>query len=171
MMIMTAKVNFKKIMLILICIAAALTCLILLLGDKETSTAATSAMSANDNRVKFLEEFGWEVTPAPKESTQVKIPDEAEEMFRRYNTMQKGQGYDLSKFTGKRVMRYVYEIRNFPGATEPVYATVLVYKNKIIGGDITDTSAHGKVRPFQMPPMPEVTRPTQQGTENSEPQS
>ena len=49
-------------------------------------------------------------------------------------------------------MRYVYEITNFPGATEPVYATVLVYKNKVIGGDVTDTSAKGKIRGFQMPP-------------------
>ena len=61
-------------------------------------------------------------------------------------------------------MRYVYEIRNFPGATEPVYATLLVYKNQVIGGDVTDTSAHGKVRGFQMPPTAETTQPTQQET-------
>ena len=93
-----------------------------------------------------------EVTPAPKESTQVRIPTESGEMFRRYNALQKGQGYDLTKFSGRKVMRYVYEITNFPGATEPVYATVLVYKNKVIGGDVTDTSAKGKIRGFQMPP-------------------
>lgn len=73
-------------------------------------------------------------------------------MFRRYNALQKGQGYDLSKYAGKKVMRYVYEITNFPGAQEPVYATVLVYKGKVIGGDVTDTSVKGKIRGFQMPP-------------------
>ena len=40
-------------------------------------------------------------------------------------------------------MRYVYKISNYPNATEPVYATLLVYKDKIIGGDITDTAASG----------------------------
>ena len=45
----------------------------------------------------------------------------------------------------------MYRINNYPGATEPVYATLLVYKNQIIGGDVTDTSAKGVVRGFQMP--------------------
>ena len=164
MMILTAKVDFKKIMVILLSLAAVLLALILIFGGKSQDTAATGATGSNDSRVKFLEGFGWEVTPAPKESTQVKIPDETSEMFRRYNALQKGQGYDLSKFSGKKVMRYVYEIRNFPGATEPVYATLLVYKNQVIGGDVTDTSAHGKVRGFQMPPTAETTQPTQQET-------
>ena len=48
-------------------------------------------------------------------------------------------------------MRYVYKINNFPGATEPVYATVLVYKNQIIGGDVTNTAAKGAVQGFKMP--------------------
>ena len=48
-------------------------------------------------------------------------------------------------------MRYVYRVNNYPGSTEPVYATLLVYKNKIIGGDITDTAAKGHIRGFKMP--------------------
>lgn len=153
MMILTAKVDFKKIMLVLLILAAVLLAAILIFGGKSEETAAqTSAVAANDDRVKFLSEFGWEVTPAPKEATQVRIPAEEGEMFRRYNALQKGQGYDLSKFAGKKVMRYVYEITNFPGAQEPVYATVLVYKGKVIGGDVTDTSVKGKIRGFQMPP-------------------
>ncbi len=160
MMILTAKVDFKKIMLILLITAAVILTLILIFGGRSGQTAQTSAITANDSRVKFLESFGWEVTPAPKESTQVRIPEESGEMFRRYNALQKGQGYDLSKFAGKKVMRYVYEITNYPGAQEPVYATVLVYKNKVIGGDVTDTSVKGKIRGFQMPPaVPTPTAP------------
>ena len=48
-------------------------------------------------------------------------------------------------------MRYVYKINNYPGATDPVYATVLVYKNAIVGGDVTDTSPNGKIQGFKMP--------------------
>ena len=48
-------------------------------------------------------------------------------------------------------MRYVYTVKNYPGATEPVYATLLIYKNKVIGGDITDTAPGGKVKTFEMP--------------------
>ena len=167
MMILTAKVDFKKIMVILLSLAAVLLALILIFGGKSEDTAATTAaVSANDDRVKFLESFGWQVTPNPKEATQVRVPEESGEMFRRYNALQKGQGYDLSKYAGKKVMRYVYEINNYPGAQEPVYATILVYKNKIIGGDVTDTAAQGKIRGFQMPPaIPQTTQPTQPSTQ------
>ena len=166
MMILTAKVDFKKIMVVLLSLAAVLLALILIFGGKsEGAAAATSAVSANDDRVKFLESFGWQVTPTPKEASQVRIPEESGEMFRRYNALQKGQGYDLSKFSGKKVMRYVYEVNNYPGAQEPVYATVLVYKNKVIGGDVTDTAAQGKIRGFQMPAATaQATQPTVQPT-------
>lgn len=163
MMILTAKVDFKKMLLILMITAAVVLTLVLMLGGKKPAAVNTS-LDANEARVKFLQEYGWDVVPNPKESTQIKIPAETGEMFRRYNTLQKGQGYDLSQFAGKKAMRYVYEVKNYPGATQPVYATVLIYKGKVIGGDVTDTSPNGKIRGFQMPavqppaPVPQQTQ-------------
>ncbi len=151
MMVMTAKVDLKKILLGLAAAAALVLALILLLGESSTAQTAAPVHSANDQRIKFLTDFGWDVTTSPTESGRVRIPDDAGEVFDRYNTLQKGQGYDLSKYAGKTVMRYVYKVGNYPGATEPVYATLLVYKNQIIGGDITDTSAKGHIRGFKMP--------------------
>ena len=154
MMVMTARVNFKKIILALAATAALILALILLLGGNDTTQTAAPAPSANDGRVKFLTDFGWDVTTSPTESGRVRIPDGPSEVFDRYNILQKGQGYDLSKYAGKTVMRYVYKINNYPGATEPVYATLLVYKNQIIGGDVTDTAAKGHIRGFKMPEAP-----------------
>ena len=150
MMIMTAKVDFKKIMLVLVAIALLILSAILLLGGGDTETAA-AAVSSNDARVQFLKNFGWDVTTSPVESGQVKIPEQSSQVFDRYNALQKSQGYDLTQYAGQKVMRYVYKINNFPGATEPVYATVLVYKNQIVGGDITDTAAGGKVQGIKAP--------------------
>jgi hypothetical protein len=161
MMVMTAKVNLKKTLLALTAVAAVILSLILLLGGKDTAQTGAPAPSANDGRVKFLQDFGWDVTTSPKESGRVRIPEQSSEAFDRYNTLQKGQGYDLGKYAGKTVMRYVYQINNYPGAKEPVYATVLVYKNQIIGGDVTDTSAKGHIRGFK---MPESTVPTESTT-------
>ena len=136
MMVMTAKVNFKKIAVIAAAVAGVILAIFLLLrGENEVAeTAAT--VSGNDSRVAFLKEMGWEVTETPVQSGQVRIPDAPSEVFDRYNTLQKSQGYDLTQQAGKIVMRYVYQINNYPGATEPVYATLLVYKDKVIGGDI-----------------------------------
>jgi len=152
MMVMTAKVDKKKILLALVAAAALIFFGILLVGgEEETAATAAPSVSNNDQRVQFLKDFGWDVTTSPAETSQVKIPEEGSDVFNRYNNLQKSQGYDLTQFAGKKVMRYVYKVNNYPGATEPVYATLLVYKNKIIGGDVTDTAAKGQIRCFKMP--------------------
>ena len=163
MMFMTARVDLKRILLILAVIAGVILGAIWLLGGDDVETAA-AAVSTNDGRVEFLKSFGWEVAASPVESSQVKIPKASSEVFDRYNQLQKSQGYDLSQFAGKNVMRFVYRISNYPDATEPVYATLLVYKNQIIGGDITNTAANGQIRGFRFPgstppQAPETTTP------------
>lgn len=148
-MIMTAKVDIKKIAVILVAVVGVILAAILLFGGNSSTPTSAPAVSNNDSRVQFLQNMGWEVNTSPTESGQVKIPKEQSQVYERYNALQKSQGYDLSQYAGKTVMRYVYKINNFPGATEPVYATLLVYKNQIIGGDITDTSAKGVVQGFK----------------------
>ena len=146
MFLMTARVDKKKTAIIISAVIVAIAALILLFrGGKSTPTVSDN-VSNNDSRIAFLQSFGWQVTTSPTESSQVRIPVEETEIFSRYNALQKSQGYDLSQYAGKTVMRYVYQIKNYPGATEPVYATLLIYKNQVIGGDVTDTSAKGVVQ-------------------------
>ena len=158
MMVMTAKVDKKKIVMIVTAIIILVAGLIMLLGKNDAKPTISTGVSNNDARVDFLKAFGWEVTTSPTESGQVRIPEQSNEVFDRYNALQKSQGYDLSAYAGKTVMRYVYKVNNYPGATAPVYATLLVYKNQVIGGDVTDTSAKGAVRSFKMPQ--DATAPT-----------
>ena len=61
------------------------------------------------------------------------------------------QGFNLTDYAGKTATRYVYEIKNYPNASDPVYATLLVYRDQVIGADITDTSANGVVQGLEMP--------------------
>jgi len=163
MMVMTAKVNMKKTLILLGAIAAVIIAIILATGG-DTQTTSAPALTGNDARVKFLQDFGWEVDNAPVESSQVRIPEQVTEVFDRYNQLQKSQGYDLSKLAGKNAMRYVYKISNYPGATDPVYATVLIHKQQIVGGDVTDTSAKGKVQGFKMPKSANSTTPSETAT-------
>ena len=152
MMVMTAKVDFKKVAIGLIAAIGVIVALILLLGGgNEDAPTSAGTVSGNDARVQFLKGFGWDISSSPTESGQVRIPKENTEVYERYNALQKSQGYDLSQYAGKSVMRYVYKVNNFPGATDPVYATLLVYKNQIIGGDITNTAPKGVVQGFKMP--------------------
>ena len=150
MMVMTAKVNLKKITILLGAVALVVIGLALAFGGRSEPTSA-KPVSDNEARVQFLKGFGWEVAATPVESGRVKIPAEQSEVFDRYAQLQKSQGYDLVPYAGKTVMRYVYQITNYPNATEPVYATLLVHKNQIIGGDITHTGPDGRVQGFAMP--------------------
>ncbi len=149
MMMMTAKVDIKKLLIILGIIAAVILGIIAIFGGGSAETVAP--VSDNDARVKFLKDAGWDVSTSPTQSSQVKIPQEPSDVFSRYNALQKSQGYDLEQYAGKTVMRYVYKVNNYPDATDPVYATVLVYKGQIIGGDVTNTSPGGKIHSFQKP--------------------
>ena len=149
MFMMTARVDKKKIAIVIGAVLALVLLLILTLGGKKTQATAGTAVGTNDDRVRFLTAQGWEVVSSPTHTGQVRIPAEGGEVFDRYNTLQKTMGYDLSPYAGKTVMRYVYTVKNYPGATEPVYATILICDNRIIGGDITDTAVNGKIQGFQ----------------------
>ena len=149
-MVMTAKVNLKKITILLGAVALVVIGLALAFGGRSEPTSA-KPVSDNEARVQFLKGFGWEVAATPVESGRVKIPAERSEVFDRYAQLQKSQGYDLAPYAGKTVMRYVYQITNYPDATDPVYATLLVHKNQIIGGDVTNTGPDGRVQGFAMP--------------------
>ncbi len=169
MMVMTAKVDMKKILIGLVAAAALILGLVLLFGGGTDDAAPTAApgVSNNDARVEFLKGFGWDISASPTESSQVRIPAQSTEVFDRYNALQKSQGYDLSQYAGKNVMRYVYKVNNFPGATEPVYATVLVYKNQVIGGDVTNTAAKGVIQGFQIQGSSTPTTPAAQPAETA----
>ena len=159
MMFMTARVDLKRILIVAGIAAGVILAAIFLLGGGDAETTAAPVAGTNDERVAFLKSFGWEVASSPVESSQVKIPKETTEVFDRYNTLQKSQGYDLTRYAGKNAMRFVYKITNYPGATDPVYATLLVYKNQVIGADITDTSAQGKIQGLAKPEAaPEATQ-------------
>ena len=150
MFFMTTKVDKKKMLIIAAAIVALVAGIIALFGGKDAPTSANNSVTGNEDRVQFIASFGWEVVNSPVESGQVRIPTESSALFQRYNALQQTMGYDLSDYAGKTVMRYVYKIKNYPGATEDVYATLLISNNQVIGGDITDTSANGKIQGFSM---------------------
>lgn len=167
MFVLTAKLSKSKLIAAgAVVIAAVLLIVLLAVGD---STPADNALpgGTNDERVAFLATYGWSVNAEPTEAQKVRIPDTADnEVFARYNELQKSQGFDLTGYAGREVMRYVYEILNYPEATAPVYASVLVCDGVIIGGDVTDSAPDGMIHGFCLPQSEPQT--TQNVTELTE---
>ena len=152
MFVMTAKLSKPKLLAagVLLIGAIVLLCSLLWGGGTPEDTLPTGSNDAE--RAAYLASFGWSINAQPKETQQVKIPDaEDNKVFARYNDLQLSQGFDLRKYAGKEVTRYVYEILNYPEAKEPVYAGLLVHEGKIVGGEITDTAPDGVMHGFRKP--------------------
>lgn len=105
----------------------------------------------NDQRVAFLEYFGWKVITDPTEVAEVTIPDAFDEVYTNYNVIQKEQGLDLEAYKGKTVQRYVYLITNYPDGKSNVYAHLLVCDNVIVGGDVASSELEGFMHGFLQP--------------------
>lgn len=107
----------------------------------------------NQERLEFLEGFGWQVSQEPEEIVEIQIPEELDTVYEDYNQLQEAQGCNLEKYAGERCKRYSYQVTNYPGQEENVRANLLVADGKIIGGDICslelDGFMHGFLKPEQ----------------------
>jgi len=120
-----------------------------------TNSIAVSVSQYNFEKIKtpedvveFLHQFGWEVEGEPIEEVTMKIPAEFDKVMNAYNELQKNQGLDLSKYKGKQVTRYTYKITNYPDYSGTVFANVILYKNKVIGGDVCSSDVTGFIHGF-----------------------
>ena len=141
MFIVTARVPRRKLlagaMTVFFCCLVLATALIVTLGDRAVTTAAeNTSVRSNEDRVAYLSELGWQVTEQPAMVEELMIPETFDESYDEYLALQSQQGFDLTKYTGKRVKRYIYDITNYPDNGMGMQAALLVYKNKVIGGQL-----------------------------------
>ena len=90
----------------------------------------------------------WEVQAQPIEEEKIAIPAEFDRVLSEYNLLQQKHGLDLSRYKRKRATRYTYEVTNYDAWDGPVYLTLLVCRNRVIGGDICSADVNGFVLPL-----------------------
>ena len=118
-------------------------------GSEQTASYNYEKVKSEDDAENFLAQFGWSVDATPVEVTQVIIPSEFDKIFSAYNEIQKEQGLNLIKYKNKKVTRYTFEVKNYEGYEGRVFANVLVYRNKVVGGDICSADVNGFVHGFE----------------------
>lgn len=114
--------------------------------DAAVETASYARVKTDSDRLKFLAEIGWQTTGEVVEEESFTLPETFDRVLLGYNEIQKDQGFDLSRYRKKKVTRYTYEVTNFPDYDGKVYANMIVYRGKIIAGDISSADPMGFVR-------------------------
>ncbi len=147
-MVVSLKANKKRILAFVLLAAVVVGAWIFLKGrDTQETEKQTFPGGSNEERVSFLKSFGWEIDTDPAETREVMIPAEFNDVYTTYNVMQKAQGFDLKPYAGQVCTQYKYKVNNYPGETE-VYATLLVYGEMIIGGDLACAEVDGFMHGF-----------------------
>lgn len=105
-----------------------------------------SGVKTEDDRVAFIEQFGLKVKGASLDSCDFVMPENFDRVIMGYNEIQKTQGLDLSKYAGKKVTRYTYGIDSYDGYDGEVFVNLLIYRNRVIGCDVSSGSPDGFVK-------------------------
>lgn len=93
----------------------------------------------------FLEENGWLAELHKGSVSEKMIPSVFDETYKEYALLQKGQGFDMEKYKGKKISVISYPLLNYPEyeGSGNIYINLLVYNGGIIGADILCTSING----------------------------
>jgi hypothetical protein len=143
--------NRRLIILVLIIVAAVMSGGLLLINKQDSFTDAAKTNSeyyfnrveTNEDRIKFLNQFGWGVAEEAEEIIELEIPEEFDTVYNKYNEIQKELGLNLEKYMGRRVKRYTYRVLNYQGDYDQVLANIIIYRNNVIAGDIMTTDLDG----------------------------
>ena len=155
MIIVTARVPKRRLLAggitALCCCAVVAAALLATLGGRAvTASAEVKHIRTNDDRLAYLSGLGWQVSPQPMATEELLIPEEFADSYQGYLKLQADQGFDLTQYRGKRVKRYTYQLTNYPAQAEPVQISLLIYRDKVIGGQIQSSSGsflHGLALP------------------------
>ncbi|MEG1427810.1 MAG: DUF4830 domain-containing protein, partial [Oscillospiraceae bacterium] len=145
-MVFSVKANKKRIIAVLV-ILAILICGVIALPKIITAPIKHYGETATQ-RVEFLQSYGWKIAADPIDTREVTIPKTFNEIYVKYNAMQKAQKFDLKPYSGMNCHQYIYLIENYPNTTREIHATLLVYQGLIIGGDVSCAEVDGFMHGF-----------------------
>lgn len=127
------------------CVAAAVITL-----EKPSYTAHSdsagdySLLIKNGDYGAFFSQLGLHIDEEQKTEKSVTIPNDFDEVYSDYNELQKAAGLDLSGFKGSQASLLTFPLKD--GAEG--YAVILVCKDRVIGGHLTNGEYGSKMLPL-----------------------
>jgi len=150
MFILSVRASSIKIFAIIAVTLAILTGVVLSGGAVSAAADGEidfSGIKTEEQRRAFIRQCGIQTKPG-EEKVDFVMPENFDRVMLGYNEIQKLQGLDISKYSRKRVTRYTYEVENYPDYEGRVNATLLVYKGRVIGCDVSSADPSGFVKPL-----------------------
>lgn len=124
-------------------------------NDSPVSATGQEKVSDLSDIIVKIGSYGYQVEQQPVEIEQVSIPEKFNDVYINYNEMQKSQGFNLEKYKGKTVKRYCFKVTNYKDVIkdnknnfDDVFINVLIYKNKIIAGEVFSNNLDGFMHTF-----------------------
>ena len=143
MFICSIKLNKTRMLSGIAAICLALTLVFLIVPDMPEQTGVDISAASQKEMVDYLDSIGYTVAPEALLIETITIPEVFNEEYTLYNEKQKPAGFDLEKFAGKSARKYTFKVLNYPDQKTEVVANLLIFENKVIGGDISSTELGG----------------------------
>ena len=156
MFVYSLRASTLKLFAVMLVSLACILCLALFVpsyGEAATAGGTTvyEGIRTEADRTALLSRLGYTVKGEAIEEVSFTLPEEFDSALAGYNELQKSQGLDLSKYKKKDVTRYTFAVTNYDGYDGAVYANVLTYRGRVIGGDICSADVSGFIHGFEKP--------------------
>ncbi len=167
MIIYTAKLDRRRLAaggaatLALVCALAALLGLLGRPAASVSEVISPKGVRTAEDRLAYLGAYGWLVREEPLAVEELEIPKEMGPEYDEYLELQAQQGFDLAKYAGKRVKRYTYEVLNYPTGETGVQASLLLYRNTVVGAEVLSPALNGFLHGLQRPQGAQESAPPQ----------
>jgi len=141
----------KKVVLLTFAALLLTAVLALILPGCRAEDNTPIAAGTEEQRLAYLTSLGWETGQTPIETLDLQLPASLDDGWAAYAQLQQDQNLPFADFAGQTVRRYTYQVLNYPQKDDTVYANLLIYKNRVIGGDICSAEYQGFMHGFLMP--------------------
>ena len=122
---------------------------IVISGQFYAAANPTVNAKTNAERASYIKSLGLLPDENNAQSKTVEIPVVFSAVYKNYNDLQKSAGFDLSAYKGVTVTVYTYPVgRIRSGNDDEYYVNLMVYKGRIIGGDISSRNIDGEMLPL-----------------------
>ncbi len=100
-------------------------------------------------RVAYIRSLSLVPDEENSNSKSIVIPDVFSDVYENYNALQKKSGYDLTPYKGADAVVYTYPVGKIRKENnDEYYVNLIVYKGRIIGGDISSRNFYGEMLPL-----------------------